>query len=473
MRIPERALFARWFSATKRAPAAALLLGVLTVFALRVAPAALAQPPWLGPGDLCASDKMLGSWDGVRPRLAEYGVSFGLQEQTEIWGDLAGGIKQGVAYDGLTTANLCIDLGKAAHWQGARIYADGYQIWGPGPTRDNVGALQLISSIEATPSTKLYDLWFEQQLFDKKLAIRFGQEGLDDEFMLPPYAVLFLNSSFTYPGLASLDLPSGGASYPLATPFARVMFSPTSEISLISGLFTEDPAPPGAGDPQLSDRHGTAFRLDDHALAITELHYSPAFLTNRKLPGVYEIGIWVATGPFADQQRDIGGLPLVSPQSSGIPLTHSPDYSFYAIANQMLWHKPKSHAQGVGVFLTVEQAPEDRNLISLFIAGGVNWTGPLPSRPKDVAGIAVTYAGLGAAARQFSRDVVYYTGLGAPYAPSETVIEATYLLQINPWFSLQPDLQYVINPGAGIPTPQTPTPLKNAVVVGMRMTVNF
>jgi porin len=164
---------------------------------------------------------------------------------------------------------------------------------------------------------------------------------------------------------------------------------------------------------------------------------------------------------------------LASPQSSGIPLTHSPDYTLYAIANQMLWHNPKTDGQGIGVFLNVEHAPEDRNLISLFVTGGVNWTAPLPTRPKDVAGLAFTYAGLGAAARQYGQDVIYYNGFGAPYAPSETVIEATYLVHLKPWLSLQPDLQYVLNPGAGVPTSQAPAPLKNALVGGVRMTVNF
>lgn len=448
-------------------------LALLTIIATDASERPAGAQMWFGPGEACSPDKMLGSWGGTRTRLADFGIGVGLQEQTEIWGNLAGGIKEGAAYDGLTTADLCIDLAKAAHWPGARIYAFGFQIWGPGPTSGYVGALQLISSIEATPSTKLYDLWFEQELLDKKIVVRFGQEGLDDEFMVPAYATLFLNSSFTYPELAALDLPSGGPSYPLAAPFVRALVQPTPEISLISGFFTENPAPAGAGNPQLSDRHGTAFRLDDHALSITELRYAPAFLKDHGLPGVYTLGAWVATGPFADQRLGADGLSLASPQSSGIPLTHSPDYALYVVANQMLWHKSKDDAQGIGVFLSVMHAPEDRNPISLFVTAGVNWSGPLANRPKDAAGLAVTYAGLGAAARQFSRDVIYFTGFGAPYASAETIIEATYLLQLRPWVSLQPDLQYVINPGAGIPTPQAPAPLKNALVVGLRLTVNF
>ena len=451
------------------ARAAAPLLALL---ALSPAAAIAASPQsWLGPSEVCSPDTLLGDWGGMRTHFNDAGIGIGLQEQTEVWGNLAGGIKQGATHNGLTTADLCIDLEKAIHWTGAKIFTFGFQIWGPGPTRDYVGALQLISSIEATPSTKLYDLWFQQDLFDGKVSLRFGQGGLDDEFMMAPYDTLYLNSSFTLPPLVALNLPAGGPAYPLAAPFVRLLLNPTNEISLMSAMFTEDPAPPGTGDPQQRDLHGTAFRLDDHALSITELAYTPSFL--KDLPGVYKLGMWYATGSFTDQRRAVHGLALANPASSGIPLADAGDYAVYAIANQMLWHKPGTEDQGIGVFLSIQHSPADRNVNSWFIEGGVNWKGPIPGRSHDEAGIALTYAGISGDLRQYSQEVIYYTGLGTPYTAGEAIIEATYRLRLTPWFKLQPDLQYVINPGAGIPTPQSPTPLKNALVLGMRMTVNF
>ncbi len=462
------ALSVRWFvEITSRSAFPALALAVMTSGATEAG-----AQSWPGPGEVCSPETMLRDWDQARTRLADYGIGFGLQEQTEVWGNLAGGIKQGAAYDGVTSADLCIDLDKAVHWRGAKIYSFGFQIWGSGPTSNNVGALQFISSIEAVPSTKLYDLWFQQDLFDGKVSFRFGQGGVDDEFMSAPYDALYLNSSFTLPPLIAIDLPAGGPAYPLAAPFARLLLNPTNEISLMSAVFTEDPAPPGTpGNPQQRDLHGTAFRLNDHALWITELSYSPPFLG--ELQGVYKLGMWYATGQFTDQRRAVEGILLANPVSNGIPLTHGGDYAGYAVVNQMLWHKPKTEAQGIGVFFQVMGAPEDRNVSSLFIDGGLNWKGPIPSRSHDEAGIGFTYAGIGSALRQFSQDVIYFTGLGAPYAPGELVIEATYRLRLTPWFKVQPDLQYVINPGAGIPTPQSPTPLKNALVAGIRVTVDF
>jgi len=142
--------------------------------------------------------------------------------------------------------------------------------------------------------------------------LRLGQGGANDEFLLAPFAGIFLNSSFGYPAILALDLPSGGPNYPLAVPFFRFFYSPKDQISLMTGVYTDDPGPPGTGDPQLRDRHGTAFRFDDHALSRAELWCSPAFLAGQGVPGTYKLGAWFATGAF-DPSQATDRLSLATP----------------------------------------------------------------------------------------------------------------------------------------------------------------
>jgi porin len=59
---------------------------------------------------------LTGDWARFRNQLLDEGLTFGLQEQSEVWGNMAGGLKQGVVYDGLTTASVGIDLEKLAGW---------------------------------------------------------------------------------------------------------------------------------------------------------------------------------------------------------------------------------------------------------------------------------------------------------------------------------------------------------------------
>lgn len=452
------------------------LLTLATIaFGMPLAAAAQSEPqqPQAAPG-FWQQDTLTGNWDGLRTKLVDSGVTFGLQEQSEVWGNLMGGLRRGTVYDGLTTASLLIDLDKLAGWSGATFFVNALQIHGRGPSVYLVGNMQFVSNIEATPATELYDLWLEQSLLSGRLNIRIGQEGANDEMMIADDAALFLNSSFGFPALPATDLPDGGPNYPLATPFVRVKYLASDAITLVGAAYNGDPAPPGSGDPQLRDAGGTAFQLNGHALLIAELWYSRNKASDAKgLPGIYKLGAWFDSARFADVLFDNTGLSLANPASSGVPRQHPHDYALYGIADQTVWRGAGEAGQAVALFLQVMAAPGDRNLSNLFVEAGVNWKAPFAGRNNDVFGLAVAYEGIGAAARRYSSDLVYFSGSGMPYARNETVLEATYEYQVAQWWVLQPDVQYVINPGAGIPPSPGARKLTDAFVIGVRATLTF
>lgn len=425
-----------------------------------------AGPPLI-PGD------WLKDFHKERQKLKDIGITFSLHERTEVWATPMGGGKQGPSYNGLTTAKLDVNLETLAGWKGGEFFVSAFDIHGHGPSRSHVGNLQLVSNIEATPSVKLYDLWLDQKLFDGKLSVRFGQEGANDELMTTTFAGLFINSSFGFPGMPAAVLPSGGPNYPMATPFVRAQFTATDKITLVGAVFNGDPAPPGTGDPQIRDRNGTAFRVDDHTLGIGEIWYQPDPDASSNLPTTYKFGGWYSSSSFADQRFDtIGGL-LASPTSNGIAQQHSGDWAFYGIIDQTIWMRPDTKDQGIGVFLQVMGGPSDRNLSNLFIEGGMDWLAPFADRPGDVFGFAVSYLGIGPAARAFSRDLVAFGRSAASYTSNETVVELTYQAVATNWLTLQPDLQYVINPNAGIPGNLGNRPLRDALAIGTRLTIRL
>jgi porin len=433
-----------------------------------------APPATVGPSGVSAPDTLTGDWGGLRTNLEAAGVVFGLQEQSELWGNMAGGLRRGVVYDGLLTPSLLLNLEQLVGWQGAKFFVNGFQIHGRGPSANLVGNLQLVSNIEATRGAKLYDLWLEQTLMGGRLVIRIGQEGANDEMMVTQYGVVFLNSSFGFPGLPAADLPSGGPNYPMATPFVRAAFHATDQITVVGAVFNGDPAPPGTGDPQERDASGTAFRFNGHSLSFVELWYSDNQGDNAAgLPATYKLGAWYSSARFADQFNDINGLPLASPGSIGIPRGHSGDFALYGIVDQMIWRRSGTTDQGIGAFLQVMGSPGGYNVSNLFIEGGMNWKGPFAGHDKDIAAFGVSYLGISPAARRFANSVIALTGSGSSYSSNETVFEATYLYQASAWLSLQPDAQYVVNPGAGIPTSLSHTPLKNAFVLGVRAAILF
>lgn len=120
-----------------------------------------------------------------------YGKSFG------NWG----GFKQGVTYDGVLDVNLDADMKKLGLWKGLCFHMNGFQIHGRSITADNIGALMPVSNLEATPATRLDEMWFEQTMFNQKLAVRFGQLAADTEFIISEGGGWFLNGTW---GWASL-----------------------------------------------------------------------------------------------------------------------------------------------------------------------------------------------------------------------------------------------------------------------------
>src|SRR5262245_19206851 len=394
---------------------------------------------------------LTGDWAGVRTQLETVGLKLSVQEQSEVWANLTGGLRTGTAANGLLHASLTVDLGGTLRWTSTTFFVDAFQIHGRGPSTKLVENQQLLSNIEATPSTKLYNLWIESQLFGDRLSVRIGQEGANDEMMLAPSAALFLNSSLGFPDWLTQNLPSGGPNYPLATPMVRARLTLPAGVTLVGAAFNGDPAGPGPGDPQERNRSGTAFRSQDPVLAFAELWYAVGQGPQaRVLPGLYKIGAFYHAGVFEDQARDIFGRSLVAPTSSGIARRYRGNYAVYVVIDQMLRRVPGTEDQGLSAFGLVMAGPDARNREQMYLEGGIRWTGLIAGRSNDAFGLAIAHARTSNALRRLGAETATITGMPNNIRPHETVIEVTYLCQLAPWWSLQPDLQGVFNPGAAL-----------------------
>jgi porin len=133
----------------------------------------------------------------------------------------------------------------------------------------------------------------------------------------------------------------------------------------------------------------------------------------------------------------------------------------------MLFRKPADSAtkgqksgQGLGWFGRIAFDPQDRNDIGLYVDSGLTYKGLISSRDSDTVGVGFVYAQLTRGARQAAINAGS-VGVGA-----EMALEVTYQAQVIKWLNIQPDLQFVINPGGN-------QDLKNALVIGVRTVVTF
>jgi porin len=422
---------------------------------------------------------MLGTSFGLRPALAAYGITYQLNYIGEGFGNRTGGERRGTTYNGRLEFVLDADLEKLVGWKGASTHINAFQIHGKGLSTYYIGNLMPVSNIEALPTTRLFEAWFEQKFGDEKASasIRVGQLAADSEFLTSDYAGLFINGTFGWPAITAADLPNGGPAYPLATPGVRLKIDPNESLSLLFAVFNGDPAGPGPEDedPQLRNRYGLNFRVRDPALVIGEAQFKHAAIG---LPGTIKVGGWTHFGRFDDQRYSSDGLLLADEENSnGIALRHRYNRGIYGVIDQQVFRAPGGEAdKGIGVFVRGSASPSDRNLIDVYLDAGLNFKGMIPFRPDDSFGVAVGYARISPVAQDFDRDVALFSGVPSPIRDYETVLELTYQAQIVPGWTIQPDFQYIWHPGGNVPDPADPEgirPIRNAAVFGVRTTIRY
>jgi porin len=103
---------------------------------------------------------------GLRPWLGQFGVTISISETSEVLGNITAGVNRGVAYDGLTLFVLQLDKQKAFGWHGGLFNASALQIHGRNLSTDNLSTLQTASGIEGDRSTRLWELWHQQNVLD-------------------------------------------------------------------------------------------------------------------------------------------------------------------------------------------------------------------------------------------------------------------------------------------------------------------
>jgi porin len=458
------------------------------------APAQAATPPgsatapgsnapfgFLGPS--WQNQNLLGDMGGLRPALANYGVTLTILENIETFGNPTGGVTQGIEPKGLTTVTLQMDTEKAFGLKGGTLNVSGLQIWGGDYSTGNLMVQQTLSDIDAPAGVRLWELWYQQK-FGDKFDVKIGEQSLDEEFIIAPSGnSLFINGVSGWPGLPTVDLPGGGPAYPLAGLGVRGRVQATDNITMLAGVFNGSPIPWDSPNTPRSNPNGVSFPLDTGTLAIAELQYAlaPGAAAGKPsaggpLPGVYKIGAWYDGYKFDDQQYDDMGVPLASPLSNGMPAEHHGDFSLYGVMDQMVWRSKDDSNRTLNVFVRPMFTPyQDRNLVSASINAGFALKAPLPGRDNDGFGVEMGTVWASSGASAFDRQMQFYQpSVYTPIRSNETFLEATYQLQVLPSWQVQPDVQYFINPGLGIANPNDPTQrIKNELVLGLRTNINF
>jgi porin len=349
---------------------------------------------------------------------------------------VAGGQQRGKAYAGQLAAELTADMEKLAGLRGLTF--DVSMDWASGTdlSADIGNAFTVAEYFEGRNIVRLYNLYLQQSLLDGRLDLKAGRFSVGADFLTSPADMSFVNEALNPIVLAVQKNVPGVTADPNATWGGRVVARPTGSFTLAAGAFYSDPTL-----DQLT-ANGTEFGISASAgyFVVGEVTYR---LNLEKgdtgLPGRYRVGGYHDSNQYAS---------LTNPARR-----QTGNYGVFLLGEQMVYREGGvGSARGLSVFGGFIYAPQERiNPVPWFASAGASYRGLVRGRDKDTAAFALYYGG-------FSRDL--------PGQTYELVLEWTYAIALSRWLTVQPDIQYVINPGGR-------SSIGNAVVVGAQLALEF
>lgn len=301
-----------------------------------------------------------------------------------------------------------------------------------------VGDAQVVSNIDSPGEWRLFEAWLDWAPGDSDLfSARLGLYDINSEFDALETAGLFLQSAHgmgTDFGQTGLNGPS---IFPVSSLALRLL---TTSASGIYGQVVVADGVPGNPDDPKSNRIDLS--SDDGALVVLETGWSG--------------GDWrkVAAG-FWHYTADFDRLALTPGEDE--PLEGDGNNGWYLIADRTLWENGDRVAAG---YVRYGQADDRYNVFKSYLGVGATFTGFWPTRAEDSVGLAIARAATGSGYRQAQAQA------GEAADDRETHLELTYRAPITEWLTLQPDVQYIVNPG-------TNGLLGDALVVSLRFEIAF
>ena len=381
-----------------------------------------------------ADASIFDQFNETRSSLEEKGIAFEVVYTIDYLANTQGGLQRKDTYLSNLDLTLTVDTAQLGLWEHGTFFA--YMLDSSGGdkiTGSIVGDTQGLDNIEAPRTTRLYEMWYEHSFLDEALAVLIGFHDYNSEFDVTEYGGLYLNSSF---GI-SVDISGAGrpSIFPLAAVALRVKVTPNDHLELLFAVYDGDP-----GDPDISEHFPRSdFDADGGAFIASEVDFH---FSEDVLPGVVKLGVWHNTGEFDD---------IVDTDPAGDAIKRNGNTGGYLVIDKMLFREEEE--QGLGGFLQFGANKTSINEVNVYVGGGLNYHGLIPGRDEDDIGIAVASA--------FINEEISSTSARDDH---EITIEATYSAQVNDHIRIQPDFQYIINPGAV-------TGVKDAFIVGVRVEV--
>ncbi len=379
------------------------------------------------------NNTLTGNWSGKRTHIAENGIDFQLKYTLDIFNIASGGIKTGTTMVDEIDFITRIDGAKLWNIEGSsgKIYF--YRNNFGHVNRDYIGSTQGVDGNESNYDfTHIDEAWLQQNFHENKYSILAGLYDFTYEFYQTNSSGMFLNPTLNIGAEFSNSGGNGASLYPSSALAIRLKTEPNEnsyiQAAIIDGI-PSIPLKPKRPRYHLYTKNGT--------LILTEIGLTPS-------KDKFAIGAWTYTKGAPD---------LLNKQNRD-------SYGVYTILEKQLFKNSKNSYESLTAFFRIGKTDGNTSRFSYAWSSGINYSGLFPSREQGVLGFAIMQAVNSNKFRQFELINDIKT------KHSEYAVELTYQDYIMPGVSLQPDIQYIINP-SGNPS------AKNALVFGLRTELFF
>lgn len=333
--------------------------------------------------------------------------------------DVAGVVSGGLAKRGRVLDDLQIgadvDLEKAIGWKGARAHALLLNNSG-GMPNDDAGTLQGVNNIEVSRQrARLFEAWVEQGLGDKA-SVLVGLYDLNSEFYANDSAGLLLAPAFGIGSELAATGPNGPSIFPSTALSARVRWTPNEHVYVQAAAIN-------AHAGVLGDPGGVCTEFEHGLLTIAEAGWQGR--------GKVAFGAW----RYTKKQPDLRDV-----TAAGYP-TAKTAQGAYLLLERQLSGQDEDAARKTTAFARLGLSDGDTTAFRGGWQAGLLVERVFESRPDSAFSIGVNQAFLTGKFRANALDE------GQDLTRAESAIEVTYSDKIGP-VTIQPDLQYVRNPGA-------------------------